>query len=199
MLHAAGGQISKGRTPDGHRPRKGGLVRSVQRNLCRCRGGRVCSVAAWPIRRPAFVDSGSAVRPGNRASLYAGSWVRSWNGAGHPADADFTPFRCADRRRGRVTLQRAFRCHCRNLGRSACIDVYGDQTSGVTGRGNRGSLLADPAWWHRRSECRAGPLARRLVALISQSRRCKVPRRAALAAGVVPVTRQTARNLDGTI
>ncbi len=193
MLHVASSQISKGGTPDRHRPPDGGLVRSVQRNFCRCRGYWLCSVGAWPIHCTHSVDSGSAVGPGNRASLSP----RPWAGAGDSADADFSPSRCADRGRGRVALQGAFRCYCGNLGRPTCAEFHRDQTSGDAGRGGRGSLLADPAWWHCRFKCGAGPLAHCLAALRTECRRCKSPRRSALAVGTVPVAKQTARHLGG--
>lgn len=194
MLHVTDSHISKVGTPDRHCPPDGGLVRSVQRNLCRCGGDRFCSVAAWPSFGPHSVGSRSAVGPRNRAPL--SSWP--WAGASDTADADFTPCRRADRRRRRVALQGAFRRDCGNLGRPSCTEFHCNQTSGAEGRGGRRSLLADPAWRHRQSERGAGPLAHCLAALDARPRRCKITRQSPLAAGVVPLARQTARHLDGT-
>ena len=197
VLHVWDIHISKGRTPGrrngGVAQTAGGLVRGFCRNGCRCCSGGLRSVASCQRIRPRSVDSGSAVASGNRATTYFWSGYR----ASRATSGYRAARRCADRGRRGAALQGAFGGCGRDMGRPASPEFYSNETSGASGRGHGGALLANPARRNPQSERGAGPLADYLPALSAGSRRCQSPRRPALAAGAVSLARQAARDMGG--
>ena len=199
MLHVSDTHISKGRMPERrnqHDVQAGGSpVRGFCRNCCGCWRIRLCSIATYQKCCPRSVDSGPAITPGNRAATSFGPWV--W--AATSVDAYSAARRCSDRGGRGAALQGACGSGGRNLGRSARIEFYRDETTGPAGRGHGGSLLACQARGNSRSQCGTGPLARCLTAIGTQPRRYEGSRRPALAGRVVPITRQTTWHMGGAV
>ena len=198
MLHVSDIQISKGaprNSRNWHRVRAaGGLVRGLRGIDCGCRGYGVRAVAACQKHSPRFVDTGSVVAPGNRATTSSGPWYWAvFSAAGNRASC-----RCADRGGRRIALQGACCGGGRNIRRSACIEFYRNKAIGVAGRGYAGSLLVDPARGHSRSQRGTGPVARGIAAVCNQPRRYEGAGRSALAGRTVPVPRQAALHLGST-
>lgn len=197
MSHVWDGPISTGTPPTG-RPsqnRQAGdtPVRSVYRHSRRHRRDGVCSVTGCKRQRPRFVDTRPPVAAGNRAAASCGAWCRAVGSV----DGGASSRRCADRRRRGAALQGACRGDCRNLGRPAGLEFHRHQTAGLAGRSCGCCVLADQVWRHCRYQRGAGSLADRIAAFGAGPRRCQGPRRPALAGGIVPIPRQTARNMGG--
>jgi hypothetical protein len=168
------------------------LVRSVPDNGSRCGCYGLCSVAPSLQFSAYSLGAGPLVRARIRQPLLAGA-----------ARQICDPGRCQPPRRcfmgdgGRLALQSPVRSHWRDFGRSACLELHGNQTACLAGRGQQNALLADPARRLARSQCCARSVAHCLFTVGTASARPIGPRCSPVASRAVSLAPSTARHMGG--
>lgn len=158
------------------------FVRSLFHGSNRCRRFGLYSIAAWKKWRHSALGAGPFVAQRNREPIPAG-----YASKGHHKRRCKSSPRCALDNGRRAALQGPVLRRWRDLGRSACTELYGDQTVGNAGGGKQGAMLVDSSRSLSRSECGAGSLAHCLSPLAAPCARLPCPRRTALAGGIVPL------------
>lgn len=163
---------------------KRGFPHNWSRGRCR----QIHCESAWTWEKAGAVDSGlcDATRLWSTLSGWA------WPGSTDDDVETFPASRCDDRSRGRIALPDAGCGDCRNLWQSPSSELHRDEAVGLTRRGIRGALLADPAKGHRRPQRSTCSVARKCSAFNTQPGRCLCAGRSALADQLVSVTRRTA-------
>ena len=173
---------------------RGNPVRGFPCNRRRGGGYRIRCDAAWSWRWCGSLDSGQAGAARDRAPFSG----RTWPAQTFDGDAAFSTGGCDDGGRGRIALQGAGGCGCRNSWRSCSGEFHRDEAACIASRSIRCALLADPACGECRPECCTRPLADFHAALGRQPRRSARARRSALAGRTVPVARRAAGRVGRT-